>query len=600
VDDGRFGANPLRAAVLALALMMMPAAHGTTILVNSSADTAATDGACTLREAITAANTNAASGSGAGECAAGQALPTVDEIHFAIAGAADAVHTITPTAALPALTQAVVIDGYTQGDASPNTLAVGSDAELLIEISAAALPKFSELLLLNTDGATIRGLVINQIVGSGVHINGHNGNTITGNFINTDPTGNTFEGNLTSSTPLIASGNSNQIGGTNPADRNVVAPAAFNSPIIGITGVGNVVQGNYIDVSADGTSVLQPAIQVADAGIHLLYNGASSDTLIGGTTPGAGNVIAGTYIGISLRFDEAGADHANVIQGNFIGTDATGSYALGSGGNGIQVVFSNNTTIGGADPGAGNLISGYDTGILTYDDEPGTVIQGNRIGTDSTGTHAIPNNSAGIYIATPGFDVANPQSIIGGTNPGEGNTIAYNCGAGIRFANNASDNRWPILGNSIYANRGLGITLANSTAPLANDDGNLDADTGANNRQNYPVITAAPVASAMVGISGTLDSAANTTFHLEFFSGIGCHASGYGEGRHFLGSHDVITNGNGDASFSSVMFSVPAGHSVFTATATDPDGNTSEFSQCFGTPDLLFQNGFEPGCSGSD
>jgi CSLREA domain-containing protein len=577
------------------------AAPAATITVNSTADPGSnSDGSCTLREAINSVNAHAVGSTG---CAnSGGAFGTADEIDFAIPGDADAVQTVTPTAALPPLTAPVVIDGYTQGNASPNTQAIGSDAKLLVEISAAALPKGSDLLLLNTDAATIRGLVVNHIVGYGVRINGHDNNTIQGNFINTDATGNTFAGNLTSNPPLIAFGNSNQIGGSSPADRNVVAPAAFNSSIVGISGVGNVVQGNYIDISADGTSVLQPAIQVADAGIYLGYNGASSDTLIGGTTPGAGNVIAGANVGISLRFDDASADHPNVIQGNLIGTDATGSYALGSGSNGIQIVFSNNTTIGGSVVGAGNVISGYSTGILTYADEPGTVIQGNRIGTDGTGTHAIPNSSAGIFIATAGFNMESPvQSVVGGTNPGEANTIAYNCGAGIRFANSASVNRWPLLGNSIYANGGLGITLANSTVPVANDDGNLDADTGANNRQNYPVITAAPVSSGTVSISGTLDSAANTTFHLEFFSGIGCHASGHGEGRHFLGAQDdVVTSAGGTASFNSPLFSVPAGHGVFTATATDPDGNTSEFSQCFGTPDLLFGDGFEGGCSGSD
>lgn len=577
-------------------LLTAPAA---TITVNSTSDAVANDGACTLREAINSANNNVASGAMAGECAAGNSM-TVDEIDFNISGDPDAVHTIAPASGLPALTQAVVINGYSQPGASANTQIIGSDAKLLVEIDASGLGG-SDVLAINTDGATIRGLVINHITGAGVRINTHNGNIIAGNYFNTNATGNTFVGTTTANTPVIVYGNSNRIGGTDPGDRNVIGPAVFNGPVVGVSGTGNVVRGNYINVSADGTNVLLARTDIADAGIYLYYNGPSYDTLIGGSAPGAGNVIAGLTTGISLRYDDASADHSNVIQGNYIGTDASGSYAVGPGDTGINIVFSNNTRIGGSEPGAGNLISGYGTGIATYGNEPGTIIQGNKIGTDSTGTHAIANSSSGIFISTAGFNMTSPvQSMIGGTNPGEGNTIANNCGAGIRFADDSDFNQWPILGNSIYANRGLGITLTNSTMPLANDDGNLDADAGANNRQNYPVITQASVSGGSVSLSGTLHSAVSTDFRIEFFSGIGCHASGYGEGRHFLGATDATTNGSGVASFNSVMFSMPPGHSTFTATATDPDGNTSEFSQCFGQPDLLFGNGFDGGCSGLD
>ena len=583
-------------ALLLVLAAIADTAAAATITVNSSLDTAANDGVCTLREAISSANNNAASGGMANECAAGQAFPTIDEIHFAIPGNADAVQTITPTGALPPLTEAAVIDGYTQGNASPNTQAVGTDAKLLIEIDGSALPSGTVLLYVSTDGATIRGLVINQLAfnTSGFWINGHNGNTISGNYVETDPTGNTFADSVNASVPVTVVGNSNHIGGTNPGDRNVLAGGhGFGSSTLTIAGTGNVVQGNYIGVSADGTSALQPGASVY--AIDLSFQGASSGTLIGGTAPGAGNVIYGAAYAIYMRF---GIDAA-VIQGNFIGTDATGSYALGAGGYGIMIIGAKNTTIGGV--GAGNVISGYGDAITTYNPEaePGTVIQGNLIGTDSTGTHAIPNSGAGIHIGSPGVDLAQTptQSMVGGLNPGEGNTIAYNCGTGVRFDNGATFTRWPILRNSIHSNHGLGIALqAFTSLPTPNDSG--DADTGPNNLQNYPVITAAPVSSGTVNVSGTLNSTASKSFRIEFFSGVGCHASGYGEGRHFLGAMNaVVTNASGNATFNSSPFTVPAGHNVFTATATDPDGNTSEFSQCFGTPDLMFQDGFEGGCS---
>jgi len=128
-----------------------------------------------------------------------------------------------------------------------------------------------------------------------------------------------------------------------------------------------------------------------------------------------------------------------------------------------------------------------------------------------------------------------------------------------------------------------------------------DADAGANNLQNFPEITAAPITAGFVDLAGTLNSVASKAYRLEFFSGMGCHLAGNGEGRHFLGSLDVSTDGSGNTSFGNGMatFPVPAGHTLFTATATDPDGNTSEFSQCFGIADLILHADFEA-CSGFD
>jgi CSLREA domain-containing protein len=588
-------AGSTRMSALLLGLVAISAtASAATITVNSTSDAVANDGFCTLREAINSANGNVPSGAMMGECIAGENLPTVDRIEFDIPAAG--VQTITPATALPSLTQAVVIDGYTQGDAAANTLATGTNAKLRIEIDGTSLPNATVLLYVNTDGATVRGLVMNN-VSYDVWINGHNNNAVRGDYFNTDPTGSTFAGPAGGS-PIIVIGDSNHIGGTDPGDRNVVASGGGGgSAAIEIGGTGNLVQGNYIGASADGTKALQSIIAIT------LSRGSFNaiDTLIGGTAPGAGNVIYASNIGINARSTPSGT----VIQGNLIGTDATGSHALGSGAVGIEMVLAIDTTIGGSDPLAGNVISGFGDGIETYSgyDEPGTVIQGNKIGTDITGTRPIPNTGNGIHIGSAGLDtdLTPTQSKIGGTIEGEGNTIAHNCGAGIRFDNNAAYNRWPILGNSIHSNHFLGISLGPfAYQQVPNDDGMLDIDTGPNNLQNYPVITGAALSSGSVTIFGTLDSAASTQFRLEFFSGIGCHVSGYGEGRYFLGSTDVMTDASGKTNFTSPMFSVPPGHSVFTATATDPDQNTSEFSHCYGMPELLFQNGFESACSGSD
>ncbi|HSC09696.1 MAG TPA: CSLREA domain-containing protein [Rhodanobacteraceae bacterium] len=575
--------------VLALVLASLGSAQATTITVNDVGDGEnAADGKCTLREAIKAANTNTASGGAAGECAAGQAFPTVDAIHFAIPGAG--LHTIALASQLPDISQVVTIDGYTQTGSSANTLPVGDNAVLLIEVSAALLPTFTDTFRIAASGTTVRGLVVsntrNQAFSVGFSSPADNV-VIEGNFIGTDSDGTaiTAAANLNL---IRLNGTGNRLGGTTPQARNVIAGGGGSSAgTVAAGGTGNLIQGNYIGVDATGTQPLQPA--TATNAIELGPVGQANATKIGGSESGAGNVILGTSLGITL----GGGVHDTVIQGNYIGIDATGARRLG----GNLGIATNNgptgTIIGGSQPGAGNVISGNNTGIYLGDGAAGTIVKGNRIGTDASGTRPVSNHGSGIFLQTP-----SAGSIIGGPNPGEGNTIAFNCGQGIDMWPGYVG--WAMLGNSIFSNAGLGISLNHNGTPVANDVGDLD--TGSNNLQNHPVITAAPVAAGMVDLAGTLNSLPAKTYRVEFFSGLGCHPTGSGEGRNFLGARDLLTDVSGNASFGSgsAMFAIPNGHSVFTATATDPDGNTSEFSQCFGTPALLFHDDFEGGCAGYD
>jgi uncharacterized repeat protein (TIGR01451 family) len=132
--------------------------------------------------------------------------------------------------------------------------------------------------------------------------------------------------------------------------------------------------------------------------------------------------------------------------------------------------------------------------------------------------------------------------------------------------------------NSIFNNQGLGIDLGNDGV-TANDAG--DPDTGPNNLQNYPVLTAMSSSGGNTTIQGTLNSTPNTTFKLEFFSNASCNPTGFGQGETFLGTQQVTTDGNGNVAFTAQLtgISLPAGTAV-TATATDPGNNTSEFSKC--------------------
>ena len=556
------------------------AAAAATITVNSTADAALDDGQCTLREAITSTSTNLASGVSSGECAAGEPLPAVDTIAFAIAGTG--VHTIQPTSTLPSINEAVIIDGYTQSGAHPNTLAVGDDAALMVEIDGSLLGS-GDLLHLPSAGSILRGLAINRVNGYSVFIGSSNpgdGNLIAGNFFNTDPTGTVLEGGHF--TVLRVSGTNNIVGGTAPADRNVFGGGGgSNAGTLAITGSSNVVQGNYIGLDASGTVPLLP-----DGGVNGIELSVATDTLIGGDEAGAGNVIVASQVAIRLSSGLA----RTTIQGNLIGTDASSEIPLTPGAMGIRTDNGPaDTLVGGLTSGAGNVFSGLGTGIYLIDGPTGFVIQGNRFGTDRSGTQSVPNRGSAIFLEMPGIN----GSIIGGTDPGAANTIAYNCGYGVQFA--FGPNHWPILGNSIHSNGGLGISF-NGPSPSVNDAG--DGDTGANDLQNYPVITSAVAAGGSVTVSGTLNSTPSTAFRLEFFASEFCDATGFGEGQQFIGTTDVTTDANGDASFGPLSFAAPDDAEI-TATATDPAGNTSEFSQCAGPHDHLFASGFDVGGCGA-
>jgi CSLREA domain-containing protein len=210
-----------RSFLLALAagLLVARAAAANTITVNSAADTTADDGVCTLREAIIAANTNTASGAMTGECAAGAA--GADTIAFAIPGAG--VHTIQPTSALPMTTEPVTIDGFSQGVATPNSLAVGNNAVLLIEIDGINAGSINGgLLKIGGGNSTVKGLVINRGQGSNsfaLEI-ASAGNTVVGNFIGSDTTGTLARGSGCQA--VNVAGGNNTIGGTSPGDRNLI------------------------------------------------------------------------------------------------------------------------------------------------------------------------------------------------------------------------------------------------------------------------------------------------------------------------------------------------------------------------------------------
>ena len=379
-----------------------------------------------------------------------------------------------------------------------------------------------------------------------------NSTIIKGNYIGVSGGGNADAGNADRG--IVASGTTT-VGGTDTAERNVISANTVGIQTVGVSAT-TTFQGNYVGLGADGTTPLGNAIGV------FLNN--TNNCLIGGTLPGAGNLIsANTDSGVSLD------GRNNLVQGNLIGTDATGTLDRGNGsgntatGAGVSVIDPNNQ-IGGASAAERNIISGNNFGIaMLLTSATNTTIKNNFIGVDITGVNPLGNSRAGIIITSNG-------NTVGG--PGEGNIIAFNGQNGIGLSGNPVGNR--LISNSIYSNNLMGIDLGNNGVVQVND--NLDPDTGANNFQNYPVLAAANATT----VTGTFNSSANAQFTLEFFLINAPDASGFGEGKTPLGFLDVTTDANGNANinFTSPMI-LPNGQFI-TSTATNlTTGDTSEFSQ---------------------
>jgi hypothetical protein len=479
----------------------------------------------------------------------------------------DEVHTITPVTQLPFITDPVVIDGYTQPGSKANMLAADDNATLLIELNGASTFA-SHGLVINAGGSTVRGLVINRFSSSGIYMLTHGGNTVTGCFVGTDPEG-------TAALPngegiVVQSGDGNNIGGSTAAERNIISgnkgPAGVH-----LLSAFNLVQGNFVGTDRSGKNALGNTV----AGINV-GGGFAANNTIGGTTPGAGNIISGNSNQGIATFTNGVINLT--VQGNFIGVDVTGTAGLGNATIGVHLGGSFDPAlpalIGGSATGAGNIIGANGTRGI-YIIQTNVVVQGNHIGTDLSGTVNLGNSQSGVETQV------NAESLIGGEGPGEGNTIAFN-GAGSPEGSNAGvliySGTHSILGNAIYSNVGLGIDF-NNDGVTPNDAG--DADTGANNLQNFPKISAVTVAGGNVTISGSLNSTPSTAFRLEFFSNSSADPSGFGEGQTFLGFVDVTTDPGGNATFN-VTLPFTGSFNVVTATATDGDGNSSEFSHAFG------------------
>ena len=458
-----------------------------------------------------------------------------------------------------------------------NYIGIGADGQSPLGNGGDGIEVAGDMNLVGGTPAGARNVVSGN-VGDGVSISaGATGNLVQSNSIGVDAAGDVALGNGGQGV-LITESASNTVGGAVPGAGNVIAAGeGFGVAIVDFTGAdladGNVVQGNRIGTDAAGVVALGhpfSGVIVQDA----------SQTLIGGTSASAGNLISGNgeygvFI-LSANLDPAETT-ANVVQGNRIGTDAAGTVDLGNA-FGVVIQDTSGNLVGGTLPSQGNLISGNDeAGVwisgLAADTTTDNRVEGNRIGTLADGTGSVPNGT--------GVVIQNASSnSIGGTASGAGNVIAGNSGPGVAILEDVDvplptvDN--DVLGNSIRGNGGIGIDLGNDGV-TANDASDVDASP--NRLQNFPTVASAQVAPSSTILDGSLDTTAST-FRVEFFSNPSCDASGHGQGARYLGSTEVTTAGTGAQVFQVTLpVRIAAGEAI-SATATDPTGSTSEFSAC--------------------
>ena len=621
-----------------------------------------------LRKAILDANAN----------------PGLDEIAFAIP--ASGILTITPSSALPTITDPVVIDGTTQS---------GYAGKPIVELDGSLAGPGANGLLIKAGNSVVRGLIINNFVangmvnGFGIVLDSVGGNVIQGNYIGTNATGDTAHPNGGSGIGIFGTSSGNLIGDITPAGRNVISGNNYCGIQIspGSAG-GNKIEGNYIGISATtwdtlgnlangiytdaandtiggdlsiATNVIAdnawPGIAVDSNAHNTVIRGNAIGYVLGGYVTrgnhdagifvyGAQNVQIGDTTGLGRNLIAGNAKAGirihgttatgNVIRGNCIGGPVKiGSSYYDASGNLIGVSIENapNNIIGGRSSGAGNIITlnatdgisitgifasrnrvegnsigpskgttgggNFGNGIF-IENAPDNIIggsdslarnyiSGNKMngiaiqGESATG-NVVRSNYIGISPMDPKPDWGNymdgvflmaSNDTIGGDGPDDGNTIAYNYGAGI-FDSTGDGN--PLWRNSIYLNSGLGIDLAPRWF-TPNDS--ADVDTGANDGQNFPILDSItfdyPISASMYG---RMNGAPNGGYRLDFYKSDACNPSWFGDGETWIGKGMVYCDEIGSATFDILVLGAFTPNDYITATATDiTNGSTSAFSR---------------------
>ena len=499
------------AVVVGALLAVLPGAtspsttYAATFSVNSDNDV--DDGTCnvahcSLREAINASNASTG---------------VKDTINFSIGTGKK---TITPAgSALPTVTDPVIIDGTTQ-NCSP-------DSTPCIELDGTSAGASADGLAITAGNSTVRGLVINRFSHHGIHLVTAGSNVIEGNYIGTDVTGAIALANVQGGV-AIKGAHDNTIGGTAAGARNVISGNGAGVVVDGPDADRNLIKGNYIGTDVTGTAAIANGV-----GVEL--GSGLTETILGGEGEGEGNVISGNNLcGVVIR------DATDTtVEGNLIGVQASGTLPLHNVHHGVLVTDASSGTVV-----RGNVISAnWYAGVFLAGVSSDTAVQGNYIGTNSSG--AALGNERGVDICEGAHD-----NTIGGTGPGQANTIAYNTLEGVKVNGadappGTSTTRNTISGNSIYSNGTKGIATP----------------SGGNNDLAPPVITS---------VGGSVTGHTSPKCYpctVEVLS------DSDGQGRIYHGS----TATNNDATGTWTYTGAATGPKI-TATVTDSSGNTSEFS----------------------
>ncbi|HEV7428831.1 MAG TPA: Calx-beta domain-containing protein [Thermoanaerobaculia bacterium] len=283
--------------LFALLMLLATSASASTFVVNSTLDS----GAGTLRQAIIDAN-----------AAAG-----IDTITFAIPGAG--LHTISPASNLPNITEGVIIDGYSQSGSSANTLALGDNAVLQIELNGASVSNGTGLNFTATvNGGEVKGLLVTKW-NNAILFNGATNMTVDGNFFGTNAAGSATSSSTANGSAffILNTATGNTVGGAAAAARNLISGGSTAGITLGNSGTANnVIQNNYIGTNAAGTAALPNFTGIS-------FNGAGANIIRGNVISGNAN-NSNFSAGIQLENTTANI----LVVGNKIGTSADGTAAI--------------------------------------------------------------------------------------------------------------------------------------------------------------------------------------------------------------------------------------------------------------------------------
>ena len=458
--------------------------------------------------------------------------PGADIIQFNLPGGS---LVINLTVALPAITEEVIIDGYSQTGAAQGSI---SARTILVQVDGNGIGGSNNIFTIAAENVTISGLAITRATHHAIFIQqGANNAFIWGNFIGTDATGLIDNGNTGAGVAvdlngaLSGPGTTGIVVGTNGDNSNDANEGNLISAATG-TGEGDgvifwntqnsVIAGNYIGVTRNGT-----AGSFGNARNGILLTVSASNNVVGTNGNGVSDALEGNIIGNnSGRGILNWLSNNNIIAGNRIGVDISDASAPNAQ-EGILIVNSSNNRVGTDGTGGNaaveanligfNISDGIrisndnflDFGLGNTDNTTGNIVAGNGIGTNLAGTLSVPNQGSGVRLIHDG-DFASlllSNNIIGSNNDGsedaaEGNRIANNNNGGIVVETapgvTVQDNKFSR--NRIFNNNGLlGIDLS-ANLVTSNDDG--DADSGPNDLLNFPVITSVVVNGGNLTIEG--------------------------------------------------------------------------------------------------